>query len=439
MTTPERKTLALDAQALLLLVRVGCLRERALTTWLARPDLDLALAESGTAAYLRLAQRQIPLSPQRPAEEIYEACRAELAAAPGRKGVIGFLDSTLPVVARLAEEFGLPGCSPDTLRSLTDKAWARTQFAECSVPGPGFRILDAAVTGAEERAAAVAGLRHPLILKPADSSAGRGVVRAAGPADLGAAWEHAARFSRTGRLLAEEEMTGDEISVETVTVAGRTVVLACTEKLATRDTSFVELGQAVPARLPGALDARVREVAAAALKAVGYDHGIAHTEMILTAEGPRIVEVNPRPAGDCILDLIHLTSGIDVYDIAADLALGADIDLDALATAEFTGAAAIRFLTAEPGVVRRVDGVTEASALLDRGRERLVLLTRPGDVVEPVTTNLHRLGYVVAVGPDTAAAVERAERVAAMVGIVTSPSAPGEAPAVRLPSAECWT
>src|SRR5262249_34502807 len=151
----------------------------------------------------------------------------------------------------------------------------------------------------------------------------------------------------------------------------------CTEKLATRDSSFVELGQAVPARLPGALGAEVREIATAALKAVGYDHGIAHTEMILTTDGPRIVEVNPRPAGDCILDLLRLTSGVDLYDIAADLALGNAVDLDALAATEFTGAAAIRFLTAEPGVVRRVDGVTEASALLDRARERLVLLTRP--------------------------------------------------------------
>jgi argininosuccinate lyase len=430
---------ALKAKAFLLLVRVGCLREQALTSWISRTDFDLALAESSTAAYLRLADRQIPLSPQRPADEIYEACRAALAAAPGRKGVIGFLDSTLPVVARLAEEFGLPGCSPETLRALTDKVWARTRFAEHAVPGPGFRALDAATSAPADRSAAVAGLSHPLIVKPADSSAGRGVIRVGGPEELDAAWEHAARFTKTGRLLAEEEMTGDEISVETVTVGGRTVVLACTEKLTTRGTSFVELGQALPARLPGGLEAEVRSVAEAALKAVGYDHGIAHTEMILTADGPRIVEVNPRPAGDCIMDLIRLARGIDVYDLAADLALGADADLDAVAATEFTGSAAIRFLAAEPGVVRRVDGVPEASALLDPARERLVLLTRPGDVVEAVTTNLHRLGYVITVGADTADAVQRAERVAAMVDVVTSPPAPGEPPAPRLPSAECWT
>lgn len=431
--------MALDTRALLLLVRVGCLREQALRSWTARPDLDLALAESATAAYLRLADRQVPLSPERPADEIYEACRAQLAAAPGRKGVIGFLDSTLPVVARLAEEFGLPGCPPETLRNLTDKTWARARLAECAVPGPEFRVLDAALTGTAERTRALSGLRHPLILKPADSSAGRGVIRVAGPEETDDAWEHAAAFTKNGTLLAEEELIGDEISVETLTVDGRTVVLARTEKLATRDESFVELGQAVPARLSGPLGERIDEVAAAALKAVGFDHGIAHTEMILTADGPRIVEVNPRPAGDCILDLVHLTTGTDVYGLAADLALGEPVDLDALAAARPAGGAAIRFLTAPAGVVRRVDGVPEAAALLDPAHERLVLLTRPGDVVEPVTTNLHRLGYVLAVGPDTETAVARAERAAALVGIVTSPPAPGEPPARRLPSSECWT
>ncbi|GHG49295.1 ATP-grasp domain-containing protein [Streptomyces griseocarneus] len=429
----------MDAKALLLLVRVGCLREQALSSWTARADFGLAVAESATAAYLRLAEQQIPLSPERPAEEVYEACRAALAAAPGDKGVIGFLDSTLPLVARLAEEFGLPGCSPRTLRNLTDKTWARERFAESGVPGPRFRVLDATVAATADRQAAIDGLAFPLIIKPADSSAGRGVVRAGNAGELDAAWDAAAPFTKAGSLLAEEELIGEEISVETVTVGGRTVVVACTEKLSTRGDSFVELGQAVPARLDTGLGHEVRDIAAAALKAVGYDHGIAHTEMILTADGPRIIEVNPRPAGDCILDLIRLTSGVDVYGIAADLALGRPVDTDALERTAFTSGAAIRFLTGEPGVVRRIDGVAQAAAQLDPARERLVLLTRPGDVVEPVTTNLHRLGYVIAVGDDTATAVERAERIAATVSVVTSPAAPGEPPARRLPSSECWT
>ncbi|MEU4982741.1 ATP-grasp domain-containing protein [Streptomyces sp. NPDC021969] len=429
----------MDAKALLLLIRVGCLREQALTSWISRTDFDLAVAESATAAYLRLADRQIPLSPLRPAQDTYEACRAALAAAPGRKGVIGFLDSTLPLVAGLAEEFGLPSCSPETLRNLTNKTWARARLAESAVPGPRFRTFAAAVAGTAERRAAVAGLKYPLILKPDDSSAGRGVVRAGDQGELDSAWEEAARFTRTGRLLAEEELVGEEISVETVTFEGRTAVLACTEKLTTRGTSFVELGQAVPARIGADLETRVRDVAAGALKAVGFDHGIAHTEMILTTDGPRIVEVNPRPAGDCIADLIRLTRGVDLYDIAADLALGVDVDLDALVLPSFTGGAAIRFLTADPGVVRRVDGVAEAGRFLDPARERLVLLTRPGDVVEPVDSNLRRPGYVVTVGEDTADAVERADRIAALVRVVTSPPARDEEPARRLPSAECWT
>jgi argininosuccinate lyase len=429
----------MSTEAQLLLVRLGCLREQALRTWIARPDFELAVAESGTAAHLRLADRPVPLSPERPAQEVYEACRAALAAAPGRKGVIGFLDSVLPVVARLAEEFDIPGCSPEVLAKLTDKSWARARFAERGVPGPGFRVLEAAVASRAERERLVAGLAYPLILKPVDSSAGRGVIRADGPDSLDLAWETAARFTKTGTLLAEEEMHGAEISVETVTVDGRTAVLACTEKTTTRGESFVETGHALPARLAPAVLAQVRRIVPAALAALGYDYGIAHTELILTETGPRIIEVNPRPAGDCILDLLKAATGTDLYDVAADLALGLPVDLDALDALEPTGAAAIRFLGAEPGLVRRIDGVAQASGLLDPAAERLVLLTRPGDLLAPVTTNLHRPGYVLAVGRSTEEAVERADRLAAMITIETSAPADGEERPHRLPSSECWT
>ncbi len=427
------------AESLLLLVRVGCLREQALTSWTARHDLSLAVAESSTAAYLRLADRQIPLSPERPADEMYEACRAVLAATPGDKGVIGFLDSTLPLVAQLSEEFALPGCSPAVLKNLTDKTWARTRLAESGVPGPGFRVLDASVSEHAHRRSLVEGLGYPLILKPADSSAGRGVVRAVDPAALDRAWDTAARFTRTGTLLAEEELTGDEISVETVTRAGRTAVVTATEKFSTRGDAFVEFGHAVPARLPDGLGAHVGDVARAALKAVGFDHGIAHTELILTPDGPKVVEVNPRPAGDCIMDLVRLAGGTSLYDTAADLALGRPVDLDALDATDFTGGAAIRFLTAEPGVVRRIEGVAAVSAELDHATERLVLLSRPGDRIDDVSSNLHRPGYVIAVGADTRAAIERAERLAARITFTTSPAAPDEPPQRRLPSSECWT
>ncbi len=429
----------MSTEAQLLLVRLGCLREAALRSWITRPDFEVAVAESGTAAHLRLADRQVVLSPERSADEIYEACRAALAAAPGRKGVIGFLDSVLPVVARLAAEFGIPGCSPEVLANLTDKSWARARFAERSVPGPGFRVLDAAVGSRSERERLVAGLAYPLIIKPADSSAGRGVIRADGPESLSAAWDTAAGFTKSGTLLAEEEMHGDEVSVESVTVGGRTSIIAVTEKTTTRGESFVEMGHALPARLEPAVAGEIRRVVPAALAALGYDHGIAHTELILTASGPRIIEVNPRPAGDCILDLLRAATGTDLYGVAADLALGLPVDLDALGSLEFTGGAAIRFLGAEPGIVRRIDGVAEVSRLLDSAVERLVLLSRPGDLLAPVTTNLHRPGYVLTVGRDTAEAVERAERFASMISIETSAQVDGEQRPHRLPSSECWT
>ena len=64
-----------------------------------------------------------------------------------------------------------------------------------------------------------------------------------------------------------------------------------------------------------------------AIKALGLDSVVAHTEIKLTAAGPRVVEVNPRPAGNRITELVRHVTGIDLAAACVDVALGRDPDL----------------------------------------------------------------------------------------------------------------
>jgi len=63
---------------------------------------------------------------------------------------------------------------------------------------------------------------------------------------------------------------------------------------------------------PGPEVAQIAEVTTRMLTAAGYRSGPAHTEVILTARGPRIVESQARLGGDRIPRLIQLSSGIDI-------------------------------------------------------------------------------------------------------------------------------
>ena len=51
--------------------------------------------------------------------------------------------------------------------------------------------------------------------------------------------------------------------------------------------------------------------------------GPAHVEMIVTAQGPKMVELGARMGGDCITThLVPLSTGIDMVKATIDISLG---------------------------------------------------------------------------------------------------------------------
>ena len=86
--------------------------------------------------------------------------------------------------------------------------------------------------------------------------------------------------------------------------------------------AFIETGHMFPAALPAADRRRPRRPPCAPSKALGLDGVVAHTEIKLTPDGPRVVEVNPRPAGNRITELIRHVTGIDLAAACVDVALG---------------------------------------------------------------------------------------------------------------------
>ena len=103
-------------------------------------------------------------------------------------------------------------------------------------------------------------------------------------------------------------MVGNEVSVEAVSFAGETKIIGITQKSLMGDPYFVENGHMFQADLPEDLRKEICKYVESALQAVGYDHGVSHTEVKLTEAGPRIVEINPRTAGGYIAEIIEMVS-----------------------------------------------------------------------------------------------------------------------------------
>ncbi|GAB3300301.1 ATP-grasp domain-containing protein [Parasphingorhabdus pacifica] len=331
-----------------------------------------------------------------------------LNPALGFDGVLTSCDYYLPAAARLAAHLGLPGAPPEAVERACSKDLARRALHDACVPGPAFALAET-TSGLEEAAEAMG---YPLVIKPVDLCAGMFVREVDGPEQLRAAHRAILGFPVNARgqrrnptVLLEELLTGPELSVETVTMGGNTTVVGITDKSVAGAPCFVETGHMFPAALTETTENEITRVAVAAIEALGLDNVVAHTEIKLTADGPRLVEVNPRPAGNQITELVRRVTGIDLPAVAARVALGERPELEPADTG--AASAAVSFLLPpREGVIDEVAGIDE--------------LARTPDVVDwavkghghragSPTSNNHYLGHVMVTSPVAAAARARAE------------------------------
>ncbi|GAA3763286.1 ATP-grasp domain-containing protein [Salinactinospora qingdaonensis] len=344
---------------------------------------------------------------------------ARIHEALGFDGVLSSCDYYLDTVTRVAAELGLPGCPPAAMTAARRKDLTRARLAEAGVAGPGF----ATATTWDELSTAAHHLGYPLVCKPVDLCAGMYVRRVDDTAQLHETFRELAGFPvnargqrRTATVLLEELLTGPEYSVETVTFQGETTVVGVTDKSVSGQPWFVETGHMFPAALDTATARAVSDLALAAVAALGLDNTVAHTEVKLTPAGPRLVEVNPRPAGNRITELVRRVTGIDLPLAHAQVALGQQPDLTPVETG--VGSAAVAFLLPpEPGVIARVTGAETA-----RSHPAVVEceVKDSGHNAGAATSNNHYLGHVMTIDPKPEEARPTAEELVAGLGVAYS-------------------
>jgi biotin carboxylase len=299
---------------------------------------DVVLASSEDL----LAGRSDQLGPQPPAGEmVITRTPAELPAAirsHAREhpvdGVLTFSDDVVELTAAVAADLGLLGQPVRTIANFRDKAVQRTALAAAGLPVPA----NVEITDPGQADAALAVVPLPAILKPTRGSGGTlafvvteraqlAPVLAAGFGDaqrLGGAVDRDTAFILEGLIVGQRwhELDGlaPYVSVESVAVGGRYVHLGVTDRFPLAPP-VLETGMVFPSTLRADQLQRITEMTTTALRALEFEHGLAHTELMLTADGPVVIEVNAR-AGGALPYLFPLACGLDLTAIAGRAALG---------------------------------------------------------------------------------------------------------------------
>ncbi|MCX4598398.1 ATP-grasp domain-containing protein [Streptomyces sp. NBC_01549] len=323
------------------------------------------------------------------------------------------------LAARACAALGLPGNDPERAPAARNKAVMAAAFEAGHVTAPRTTIVsDLGELRALDAAGAVA---FPCVVKPADGAGSAGVTVVTGHEGLEPAW-HAARAARTiygmprdECTLVQEHVCGREFSVESITQHGVTTHLCITRKHTTGGIHRVELGHALPARLPAVAERALLDQADRAIAAVGVRNGATHTELVLGPDGRcTVLEIGARLGAGHIGVLIQHALGIDPWRTLWDIALGHPATLAPASG----GYATVRFLTTpHPGRLVSVTGLPEVTATIPAVRVRAV----EGADVGPVTSNRGRLGHVIVTGHDPRTVDTQADRILRQITITVAP------------------
>lgn len=320
-------------------------------------------------------------------------------------------DGPVRTAAYVNEKLGKqPDLAYEDSLCATIKSYMRERLKECNVPIPQFFVVNNELEFAE----AVKYIEGDMIVKPADNAGSRGVVLLkkdavtgqTEPEDAVAVYEYSKSNSRNGVVMVEEFMEGEEVSVESMTVNGETTIITITDKMTTPPPYFVELGHAEPSRHPAELQEAIKKITLQAVAAIRLQNGPSHTEVKLTKDGPKIVELAARLGGDFITSkLVPLSTGVDMVGNSVILATGGAVDL----AKKWDKGAAIRFIPCKSGTIESIDIPKEVYDM--PGIEEIVLYKKIGDVVDGTKSSNDRLGHIIATGKDAGEAFERATSV----------------------------
>jgi biotin carboxylase len=341
----------------------------------------------------------------------------------GVEGLVSICtEAAVETVAALGEALGLPAIGRDTALYATDKYEMRKRFAAVGLAGPAFRRV-----GTLEQARDAAGeIGYPLVIKPVDNSGSRGIRRVDGASSLEPAFEFALSQSRKQMVIIEEYMEGQEATIEALTYEGETEILAMSDKEHVPFPDCVAICLTYPPHFSTSIQNEMQDVVKRAVTSLGIQHGPTHTEVMVTQDGIKMVELGARGGGFGIFShIIPTVSGVDIVQESIKIAMGMVPNIKA----KHQHAAVLRFFNPQiRGTVQRVEGVELAAA--QDGIIEVVVDAAPGQTIGPISADGDRPGYVIARGETRELAVERADLAERTVRFHVQPiTTPGKVPA----------
>ena len=332
------------------------------------------------------------------------------------EGIVAFDCESMELAAHFAHQFSLPYPTIQSVINCRDKHLSKTIWKHHGLFTPKARRVHTP----EEAEAFFTTLTGPCVLKPLSGSGSELIFFCNSQAECRQHFIEIADGLRDRRnhplylggstldappiLLAEEFVEGTEYSCDFLLEGGVAIPIRLTRKILAGNgrPPGTAVGYHLTSDLPPGFDeAGFGRWLRSSAVALGFTRAICMVDFIMTRGRVVLLEMAPRPGGDCLPFLLRRALGLDMLAFAIDFARRQPVSMNPVADSpDFLG---LRVHAQKGGILKRID----TSGLAGDGRVREVHLTRPpGHIIRmpPVDYDSWVIGHIL-FEPDPGAAV----------------------------------
>jgi biotin carboxylase len=325
-------------------------------------------------------------------------------------GVVCYDCESLGLAAYLAEQFGLPFPAPAAVVASRNKFLSKQIWQKAAVPCPRTGV----VRNLPDALKFMERVAKPVIIKPLTGSGSELLFKCDNRRDCSRAIdligqklaEHAnirmyrpencgvVKMDPQREFVIEAFIDGREYSCDFMLDGDQVEIIRLAAKILARDQADgTAKAYVLPSRLPEPfqIEAFRRQLRNAA-RALGLNRALCMVDFIVHEGVAYLLEMTPRPGGDCLPQTIFQSCGLDMLGLALDFAEGKSITLPAASS--WIQLVGLRLIARKSGIIKKIG---DRALRRDSRVKELHLKRRPGQrvVLPPDDYESRLLGHVI--------------------------------------------
>lgn len=279
-------------------------------------------------------------------------------------GVACFDCESMDLAAKLAQCYSLPYPDAETIRHCRDKYTSKLLWQQNNVRCPDSQIIKTA----EEADAFATNIKRPCVMKPLTGSGSELVFRCDGPDECRTAFSsiqtglgerrshrlYQSNSPSSPMVIIEELVRGVEYSCDFIIDKGRAEIIRLTGKIHAPYGPFGTIWGYIIENSFHEIDLEVLGLMLLnGAHALGIKRAICMADFMLCGREVVLLEMTPRPGGDCLPFLLRHSMNLDILKLNLDFARQIPVKISRMQNRK--SCAGLRLHARNSGVLEKID------------------------------------------------------------------------------------